>query len=505
MKRQSLLAAAVAAACFVSSAHATNWFQLQGTEPSGIAAPFHLFGFIQPTYEDTGGTAVNGLGPLPNGKPNPFNGAVPKFNEVAPQDTSMSSFNMLRARIAVRGTVTPISNKIDYFIMAEFGNNGYTYSNGSYTPRLTDASVTFNEIPGMRVRVGLFKTPGPEEVLQGIPDFDYINFTNVSAQLIQNQFIGSAPAIATGPGTYAVQAAPINAGRDQGVQLFDWFNNGPWQFAYAAMVGNGAPLYANAQSNSASYYGRLQESYIFHHSKGPHQAGITAWVWGHLGHQSLNVGTVAADETEAAPDDPADTNPGTNLVATGGFTRQNYTFKRYGIGAQYRSGFMTPGALRVTGELMRGTGWILSPAAFSGAAAGYNGVPPTCGASPGASPLCTETLYPGANNAAVGGYIETGFFVTKHWDLEARYDQYDRMTNNPGAERIFKTTTLGVQYYISPMARITLNYAFNRINVPHLSAITGPTPAATAINQDNASAIASAKNNTIALQTTLLF
>jgi hypothetical protein len=477
MKKQSLLTAAVAAACFVGSAHATNWFQLQGTEPSGIAAPVHVFGFIQPTYEDTGGTAVTGLG----GPAMPFNGAVPKFNEVAPQDTSMSSFNMLRARIGVRGTATAISNKIDYFIMAEFGNNGYTYGNGSYTPRLTDASVTFNEIPGMRVRVGLFKTPGPEEVLQGIPDFDYINFTNVSAQLIQNQFIGSAPAVSAGGGAYTVQSAPINAGRDQGIQLFDWFNNGPWQFAYAAMVGNGAPLYYNAQSNSASYYGRLQESYIFNHSKGPHQAGVTAWVWGHLGHQSLDV---------------ADT--------TGGYTQQNYTFKRYGAGAQYRSGFMTPGAVRVTGELMRGTGWILSPAAFSGAAAGYSGVPPTCGTS-GGSALCTETLYPGANNAAVGGYIETGVFVTRHWDLEARYDQYDRMTNNPGLERVFKTTTLGVQYYISPMARITLNYAFNRINVPHLSAINGPTPAATAIAQGNASAIASAKDNTIALQTTLLF
>ena len=475
MKRQSLLTAAVAAACFVGSAHATNWFQLQGTEPSGIAAPFHLFGFIQPTYQDTGGTAVTGLkGP----KAAPFNGAVPKFNEVAPQDTSMSSFNMLRARIAVRGTVTPISNKIDYFIMAEFGNNGYTYSNGSYTPRLTDASVTFNEIPGMRVRVGLFKTPGPEEVLQGIPDFDYINFTNVSAQLILNQFIGSAPAMATGPGAYAVQAAPIDAGRDQGVQLFDWFNNGPWQFAYAAMIGNGAPLYYNAQSNSTSYYGRLQESYIFHHSKGPHQAGITAWVWGHLGHQALDVEDTA-----------------------GGYTRQNYTFKRYGAGAQYRSGFMTPGAVRVTGELMRGTGWILAPAAFLTSAA-YNSTPVGCGST---NPVCTETLYPGANNAAVGGYIETGFFVTKHWDLEARYDQYDRMTNNPGLERVFKTTTLGVQYYISPMARITLNYAFNRINVPHLSAIKGPTPTATAALQNNASAIASARDNTIALQTTLFF
>ncbi|MHB1671123.1 MAG: porin, partial [Acidiferrobacter sp.] len=187
MKKQSLLTAAVAAACFAGGAHATNWFQLQGTEPNGIAAPVHVFGFIQPTYQDTGGSAVNGL-TTPTGASSPYNGAVPKFNEVAPQNTSMRSFNMLRARIAVRGTVLPISNKIDYFIMAEFGNNSYT-GTGGYTPRLTDASVTFNEIPGMRVRVGLFKTPGPEEILQGIPDFNYINFTNVGAQLIQSQFI----------------------------------------------------------------------------------------------------------------------------------------------------------------------------------------------------------------------------------------------------------------------------------------------------------------------------
>ena len=473
MKNKSLVAAAVAAVCFGGVAHATNWFQLQGTEPSGVAAPFHVFGFIQPTYQDTGGSAVNGLlGPAAA-----FNGAIPKFNEVAPQDTSSSSFNMLRARIAVRGTVTPISNQIDYFIMAEFGNNGYTNDGNGSTPRLTDASVTFNQIPGARVRVGLFKTPGPEEVLQGIPDFDYINFTNVSQQLIMNQFVGSALAVPEAGGAYAVQTAPITAGRDQGIQVFDWFNNGPWQFAYAAMIGNGAPLYANTTTNSSDYYGRLQESYIFNHSKGPHQAGVTAWVWEHLGHQTLNV------------DGPVG----------GGFTQQNYTYRRDGIGAQYRSGFMTPGAVRVTGELMRGSGWILSQAPFSSAAAGYTGTQPVCSVSAGASPLCTETLYPGANNQAAGGYIETGVFVTKHWDLEARYDQYDRMTNNPGLERIFKTTTLGVQYYISPMARVTFNYAINRIDIPHLSSV-GPAAA-----QSNASAVAGARDNVISLQTTLMF
>ncbi|HUW97677.1 MAG TPA: hypothetical protein VMV40_02385 [Acidiferrobacter sp.] len=482
MKKQSLVAVAVAAVCFAGVAQATNWLQLEGTEPNGIAAPIKVFGFIQPTYQDTGGSAVNGLvGPAAT----PFNGAVPRFNEVAPQHTASTGFGILRARLGVRGTVLPVNNKVDYFLMAEFGNNGYTETgSGGSTPRITDASVTFNEIPGARVRVGIFKTPGPEEDLQGIPDFDYVNFTNVSGQLILNQFV-TGPAYAggttgtpgIGAGGYAVTSAPINAARDTGVQVFDWFNNGPWQFAYAGMIANGSTLYANNTANTPSYYGLLQEAYIFNHSKGPHQAGISGWVWGHVGHEGLDVSN------------------GTGL----GFTQQDYTYKRYGLGAQFRSGFMKPGALRVTGELMRGTGWIITPEPFANTATGAAGAG-TCGtASATSNGLCTEALYPSADNAAVGGYVEAGFFVSTHWDLEARYDQYNRLTNNPGLERIFKTTTLGIQYYISPKARVTLNYAFNRIDVPHLAAIS---PAGA---QTNALAVTSAKDNAIALQTTLIF
>ena len=39
---------------------------------------------------------------------------------------------------------------------AEFGDNGYTYINGRYRPRLIDWHVTFsNYIPGVRIEVGL--------------------------------------------------------------------------------------------------------------------------------------------------------------------------------------------------------------------------------------------------------------------------------------------------------------------------------------------------------------
>ncbi len=467
MKR-SLLAAAVTVAC-LGTAHATNWFQLQGTEPSGTAPLYKVFGFIQPTYFSTGGSAVSGLTPAAS----PFNGAVPNFNLVAPQHTSSSSFEMMRARIAVRGTVLPISNKIDYFIMAEFGNNGATQVPGGSQVRLTDASVTFNQIPGARIRAGVFKAPGAEEMMMGIPAMDYINFTTVTQQLLFNEFTSgpvytNVPGKLTGgAGGYAANVAENDVERDIGVQVFDWFNNGPWQFTYAAMVGNGAPINGTQTTSQPSYYARIQESYIFHHSKGPHQAGVTAWAWGHLGHGSLNVGTTGSTA----------------------YTTQNYTYNRFGAGAQFRSDFMSPGAVSATGEWMEGNGWILVPAAF--------GVPPggaVCGAGSASSPLCTGSIYPGQNNESTGWYLQSGVFVTKGLQLEARYDQYNRLINSPVNERVFKTWTFGMQYWFSPMARVTLNYAVNRLVVPYPK-LAGA----------NADPIANSMDNVISLQTTLIF
>ncbi len=465
--KKSLVAAAVAVAC-MGTAHATNWFQLQGTEPNGTAPLYKVFGFIQPTYFSTGGSTVSGL----VGPGAAFNGTAPNFNLVAPQHTSSSSFEIMRARIAVRGTVLPISNKIDYFIMAEFGNNGATQVPGGSVVRLTDASVTFNQIPGARVRVGLFKAPGAEEMMMGIPAMDYVNFTTVTQQLLFNEFTNgnvytnAAAKLTGGAGGYEANVAENDVERDIGVQVFDWFNNGPWQFTYAGMVGNGAPINGTQTASQPSYYARVQESYIFHHSKGPHQAGVTAWLWGHVGHGQLNVGS-----------------------ATSAYTTQNYTYERFGGGAQFRSSFMTPGAMSATGEWMRGNGWILVPAAF--------GLPPggaVCGAGTTGNPLCTGSIYPGHNNQADGWYLQGGVFATRNVQLEVRYDQYNRLINSAANERIFKTWTFGAQYWFSPMARVTLNYAVNRLVVPFPKA-AGP----------NANPVANSMDNVISLQTTLMF
>ena len=91
----------------------------------------------------------------------------------------------------MRGTGFPLDSNINYFLLAEFGNNGVTKPAGAFA-KLTDASVTFNHVKGARVRAGLFKYPGSEEGLQAIHVFDYINFSEVANGLLLEE-LGDIP------------------------------------------------------------------------------------------------------------------------------------------------------------------------------------------------------------------------------------------------------------------------------------------------------------------------
>ena len=158
---------------------AANWVMLQGIEEPNATEVAKLWGFIQPQYSQTDGTK------LPVGTP--FAGRDAVFNTIAPDQSSDSQFQIQRARIGVRGQNFLLDSNINYFILAEFGNNGIT-ANGGGAARVTDASVTLNHIPGARIRAGLFKTPGAEEGLQAIHVFDYVNFTNVTDQMLLERF-----------------------------------------------------------------------------------------------------------------------------------------------------------------------------------------------------------------------------------------------------------------------------------------------------------------------------
>ncbi len=157
-----------------SAVHAANWLMLQGTEPAGAAARAKIWGFVQVQYQkDTS-------------DPNATGGYIPP-KLIGPNLDTQDAFNVNRARIGVRGTGMPLDSKVNYFLLAEFGNNGIT-APGDYNAALTDASITLNHIPGARIRAGMFKYPGAEEGLQAIHVFDYINFTTVTNQMLLERF-----------------------------------------------------------------------------------------------------------------------------------------------------------------------------------------------------------------------------------------------------------------------------------------------------------------------------
>ena len=254
----------------MTTANAANWLMLQGTEPADAAPRAKVWGFIQAKYEDNSSTPNAGGGYVP-----------PKL--VGPALTSQSTFAINRARIGVRGQGMPLDGKVNYFLLAEFGNNAITQPGDNFV-KVTDASITLNHLPGARVRVGLFKTPGSEEVYQGIMIFDYINFTNfANQQLIErspnDQYTGNV-----GPQTLPIGTSlntftkSVSAARDTGVQVFDTFKSGSWEHSYSVMIGNGNGLNMNDNDDNKDTYLYWSSENITS-GKGPRRLGTKYYAW----------------------------------------------------------------------------------------------------------------------------------------------------------------------------------------------------------------------------------
>ena len=116
--KKYLLASAVAIALIpaIPTAQAANWLMLQGTEAPNAAPVAQVWGFIQAQYEADTST------PCPAGTAQCTSGYVPP-KLIGPNLTSQSSFNISRARVGVRGQNFPLDSKVNYFFLAEFGNN----------------------------------------------------------------------------------------------------------------------------------------------------------------------------------------------------------------------------------------------------------------------------------------------------------------------------------------------------------------------------------------------
>lgn len=424
---------------------AADWLSLQGTEPAGAAARAKIWGFIQPQYTDMDGTKI---------KAGPFVGQDAIFNVVRPDNDTESTFHLRRARLGVRGTGFPLDSNVNYFLLAEFGNNGITAQGGG-SVKVTDASVTLNHLKEYtRVRIGQFKTPGSEDGLQAIHVHNYNNFSLVADQLLLERFrdtdgLALCDAAAAAPTASAGYLAvcsggnglngPVGAYRDIGVQFFNTFQKQgssryPWEFSYAFMVGNGNGIARGDNDDNRELYYYVSAGQVFG-GKGPRRQDWKVYAWKQDGKRTI---FSSAADAEAE------------------FDRD-----RWGVGGTYRKG-----KYRLYGEYVKADGMI--PDGTDGGAIG--GAVATAGPNAGAQVAQFRTQ---PVNEADGWYLDFGYKALPNLELDVRYDELDRVTEGAAAAprgRELSRWTIGAQYFFNKKSRFTLNYEFRDVDAPNAGA-----------------------------------
>ncbi|MFA6970460.1 MAG: porin [Gallionella sp.] len=398
------LTAVLLTLAFSWPAQASNWLQLQGNEAPN-APSFRVFGFVQPTYSHIDARPVTGL----QGAAAVHNGKYSALNLNWPNLVNPQQLQVLRASLGARGKFT---DKINYFVALDAGRNGTTYYKDVV---LTDASLTFNFIPGARVRAGLFKLPTSEEALLAVnTSYPYVYNSNAVLYLLVGLPVLSSGTVNAGGTSNANLSSGFSGCRDWGMQVYDWFNQGQWEYSYAAMLSNGAAIDQPFDSDSRKDLTlRLQTSYLLG-GQGPNREDVSAFVW---------------------------RQQGARLFGT-----QHYALVREGVGLKYLQG-----NYRASAEYLRADGMVVG------------------GQAP---PFVGQPFAVGVNEKAGGWYMEGGWRMLPQWEADLRYDYLDFMTQTLANEREFATTTLGIQYFINPAARVLFNYEWRSMKVSNPVALT---------------------------------
>ncbi|MDH5179259.1 MAG: OprO/OprP family phosphate-selective porin [Gammaproteobacteria bacterium] len=418
-KTAKFVACALLAGGMVQSAQAANWLMLQGTEPTDSAPRAKVWGFIQAQYQSDSSTPNAGQGYIP-----------PKL--IGPDFTTQETFNINRARIGVRGAGMPLDSKVNYFFLAEFGNNGITAPDGG-SAKITDASITLNHIKGAKVRVGLFKTPGSEEVYQGIMIFDYVNFTNYAAQQLIERVPNQNYTANISPQTLPIGTSlngfedSVGAARDTGVQVFDTFKMGNWEHSYSVMMGNGNGLNTTDNDSNKDTY-LYWSSELVYGGQGARREGMKFFAWSQSGKRLL-------DNTNDSTHNP---------VA--------YDRKRSGAGVAY---LKMP--FRARFEYNKADGMIMvgpQSATFDMNPAGAPGN--------------------GENGTASAYYLDVGYYVPgTNWEIDGRYEVYNRLEGDQ-FETEWVTTTIGAQYHLNKKTRVSFNHEMRDVEAIKFATGAGP-------------------------------
>lgn len=384
----------------VDSVHAANWLMLQGVERPG-AEVLNFNGFLMADFQDSGGGRLDA---------GPFKGQTMAKGLVGPGLDSRSEFNIRKFQFGVRGA---LGDDWNYSLRGVTGNNIATRGQHDNGVMLVEASLTWSVAPGIRIRAGMFKTPGSEESLAFAPPGNYINLTGATNMLIQERFFradGTSP-------EHANNYSTCSCCRDSGIMLFDALRLDSWEFTYALMLGRGYGLgYSDPNSNPDLYLYAAAER-LFGAGRGRWRQGWKVFAWSQHGQRTLRVGFMQK--------------------------KHDASRKRYGIGTTFLSE-----RWRLNAEFIRAKGMI-----FTGSDAG---AVPGAVSNDGNLVSSYNVL---VDERAYGWYVDGGYeFIPGLWGC-LRYDEV-RYATRSVAEQELCTLTLGLQYYINPKLQIKANYAF---------------------------------------------
>ncbi len=279
---------------------------LQGTEPSD-AGLYRIFGQVWATYTSNYGCdALSGLR-APNGTPTGGTTGVPTGNNgkyhnvcvVAPEYDDKSELFLDNLILGARGNLIP--GQINYFVAVNAGQNLFNYlpfQTRSHTlVSVQDASATLSYIPGARVRAGLMKKPGPEEIQRATPpDFIFPStpLANIQPDVLVRSNVYSRNGVfipgqgyAGGASSYGID---VDAGRDWGVQAFDTFKFDRWSLTYALMWGwaNGIHLRENINPHE-DINAQFTAEYDLPGGKGPNKHGVKLYGYYQQGERKFEI------------------------------------------------------------------------------------------------------------------------------------------------------------------------------------------------------------------------
>ena len=486
------------------TAHSANWFKLRGTEPGGTAHTLQVWGFLQPRYVTDQSKDINiSVGPAAlqgalNGS-HVVPGTIPRERQV--QD----SFYMRRARIGIRGTMLPINNDVDYFILTEWGQNGVTDGGGNSSigggaAELLDASVTFNQLSGQiddnglhklgaRFRLGQFLFSQTSEALShSTPGrrvhmfFPEITFFNSLRRRTFDNANGNFPG-----------ERSVNAARDIGAEVFDFGEFGnpdkPYEFTYSFALGNGDTIGEFNQDDNLRKYAWLSFGRLLDNTRGPrrHDWMIYGfWQDGDIlfnddinndgisdntqinpvaGFAPGNFGPGIGGLTNAQPVGCLDANGNALTAWSPGELCRNGNQKNYnqtytGIGFEY---FDKPydnwGQIRFNAEYQKMDGFIFD-GANSPSSAYISGV---------------RHDVDGKNE---GWYVDVGYDIQKHlgWrnrtTVNLRWDEFDRNKDDPARAVHGTGLTFTGEYFFHKKARLTFTYQHRKWDTDDRTAAT---------------------------------